>query len=151
MYLFDFSIAIRKKIVLLLSTLTEEQLNKIPEGFNNNLVWHLGHLVVSTPLLCYVRTGVDPEKLVPFADLYRNGTKPTKAVLQDDIYQLLSLLISTITDIQKDYAKGVFSQTQEYSTHTFGINLKNFEEVLACCAMHDSVHWGNILAIVKLV
>jgi len=30
-----------------------EQLNKIPEGFNNNLIWNIAHCVVTQQLLCY--------------------------------------------------------------------------------------------------
>jgi hypothetical protein len=30
-----------------------DQLNTIPEGFNNNLIWNIGHIIVSQQLLVY--------------------------------------------------------------------------------------------------
>ena len=34
-------------------TLTIEELNKIPEGFNNNIIWNFGHVIVSQQIICY--------------------------------------------------------------------------------------------------
>ena len=33
------------------------QLNKIPEGFNNNIIWNIAHTVVTHQLLLYKMTG----------------------------------------------------------------------------------------------
>lgn len=30
---------------------TLEQLNKVPQGFSNNLIWNIGHIIVSQQLL----------------------------------------------------------------------------------------------------
>lgn len=49
--------ASRNKLLSLLADLTTEELNYIPTGFNNNLAWQMGHLVVSQQLLCYKLTG----------------------------------------------------------------------------------------------
>jgi len=32
---------------------TLEQLNKIPEGFSNNLIWNIGHIIVTQQVLIY--------------------------------------------------------------------------------------------------
>ena len=37
---------------------TLEQLNKIPEGFSNNLIWNIGHIVVSQQGLIYRLSGL---------------------------------------------------------------------------------------------
>jgi hypothetical protein len=37
----------RKKYLELIENYSLEQLNKIPQGFSNNLVWNLGHIIVS--------------------------------------------------------------------------------------------------------
>ena len=47
----------RKLILDTISNLTIDQVNKIPEGFNNNIIWNLGHMIASQQGLCYKRTG----------------------------------------------------------------------------------------------
>ena len=37
--------------------LTTEQLNKIPEGYNNNIIWNLAHLIYAQQSICYVGAG----------------------------------------------------------------------------------------------
>lgn len=147
----DYARVVRQKTVDLITTLSIEQLNVIPTGFRNNIAWHLGHLVVSTQLLCYVRTGVQAEGLIKFADKYRNGSKPESFIEQNEIDELSSLLLSSIDNIEADYQKGVFNTIESYSTHTFGLPLQNIEDVLVCCAMHDTVHWGNIMSMKKVI
>ena len=51
----------RELFLELVNSLSIEQLNKIPEGFNNNIAWNFGHIVVTTQTLCYVRSGVKPD------------------------------------------------------------------------------------------
>lgn len=55
---FEFIINSRTAFIKLVDSLTIEQLNKIPDGYNNNIIWNFGHIVVSTQTLCYVRTGI---------------------------------------------------------------------------------------------
>ena len=37
---------------------TLEQLNRIPEGFSNNLIWNIGHIIVSQQSLVYRLSGL---------------------------------------------------------------------------------------------
>lgn len=41
-----------------LDTYSLDQLNTIPDGFNNNLIWNIGHVIVSQQGLIYL---VGPE------------------------------------------------------------------------------------------
>lgn len=55
-----------------------EQLNKIPEGFSNNLIWNIGHIIVAQQALIYKLSNIQeyiPEELF---ELYKPGTKPTE-------------------------------------------------------------------------
>ena len=45
--------ATRSNIAKLVEGLSIEQLNHIPEGFNNNLAWNIGHILVTQELLIY--------------------------------------------------------------------------------------------------
>ena len=35
-----------------------KDLNKTPNGFNNNIIWNIGHVVVSEQLLAYKLSGL---------------------------------------------------------------------------------------------
>ena len=57
-HIFEFIINSRKAFIRLIDDLTIDELNQIPEGFNNNIFWNFAHIVVSTQTLSYVRTGI---------------------------------------------------------------------------------------------
>ncbi|WP_205896842.1 DinB family protein, partial [Pseudomonas viridiflava] len=47
-------------ILDLVKDLSIEQLNKIPDGFNNNIIWNIAHLTAAQQNLCYTRSGLLP-------------------------------------------------------------------------------------------
>lgn len=147
----NYARVVRTKMLAIVDSLNLEQLNQIPDGCNNNIAWHLGHLVVSSQLLCYVRTGVDAERMVPFAEQFRNGTKPESFIEQREIDELKILLLTTIEKIEEDYKLGIFEKTEAYTTHTFGLMLHTIDDVLECCALHDTLHLGNVMMMKKMI
>jgi hypothetical protein len=50
----------RTSLLNMISGLSLEQINKVPEGFNNNIIWNLGHLVSAQQGICYSRSGLSP-------------------------------------------------------------------------------------------
>lgn len=141
---FQFATATRKKIADKVSKLSIEQLNKIPAGCNNNIAWQLGHLVVSSEILCYHRTGAQPDKEIALADKYRNGSKPESFIEQSEIDILLHRLLSSYDAILEDHGKGIFKNIKPYATHTFGVEMTTIEEVFSVCSHHDVLHAGQI-------
>lgn len=143
--------AVRAKIAAQLEGLSTGQLNAIPAGLNNNLVWQLGHLVVSTELLAYVRSQSIPHKEVPLADRYKIGTKPEGPVSAEEIDWLKERFFTSINQLEADFLAGKLVGAQPFSTHTFGITANTIEEVFHMCLWHDTLHWGNITVMRKLV
>ena len=148
---FVFMRSIRLRFADLIKSQTIEGLNKIPSGFRNNLAWNLGHIVVSTDLLCYCRTGVEPAKEIPQMELYRNGTIPEKWISQEEVNELLLRLSTTIDSLEQDYLAGKFSRIVPVTTATFGVETLTIEELLENCALHDCLHWGTVVAMQKLI
>lgn len=77
--------------------LTAHQYNLIPEGSNNNIVWNMGHLLVTAETLLY---GNAPT--LRWADArieagYRKGSKPDGIVSEDDIRQIRNGLLESIS------------------------------------------------------
>src|ERR1700712_2860570 len=79
-----------------LKDLTTEQFNKIPEGFNNNIIWNLGHMIAAQQGVCYIRAGIAPVIGQDFIDTYKSGSKPGEPVDATAIEDIKNLLFSTI-------------------------------------------------------
>lgn len=141
----------REVFLELVNSLSIEQLNKIPEGFNNNIAWNFGHIVISTQLLCYVRPQVDVNKAIEFREKYQKGSKPESFISQEEIDELKLQILSTIDSIEQDVKMGVFKNIIPYPTHTYRYEMTTIEEILTCSLAHDSMHYGYALAQKKLV
>jgi hypothetical protein len=144
--------ASRNKLLSLLADLTTEELNYIPTGFNNNLAWQMGHLVVSQQLLCYKLTGqkfLIEDELI---DLYKNGSKPERAFSEAEIAQMKGYLLSTIDQLEIDLTTGIFDNYTPYTISTYpGLTLNNVNDAVTFIVSHDGLHYGCSLGLKKLV
>ncbi|WP_010134323.1 DinB family protein [Ochrovirga pacifica] len=130
---------------------TLEQINTIPQGFNNNIGWNIAHLVVTPYLLCYKMSGL----LLPISDemvnRYRKGTAPNGHVINaEEWQQILDLFVSFADELAADYQKGIFENYTEYTT-SVGVCLNNVERAIDFNTFHEGIHLGAILALRKLV
>ena len=48
----------RNNIINAIEGLSLEELNTVPKGFNNNVIWNVGHVVATQQLLCYKFSGL---------------------------------------------------------------------------------------------
>ncbi|MFC3560417.1 DinB family protein [Pedobacter jamesrossensis] len=149
---FEFIINSRKAFIQLIEGLSIEQLNKIPDGYNNNIIWNFGHIVVSTQTLCYVRTGVLKDaSTVKFNEFYKKDTKPTYTVTAEEVAELKANALESIKKIEEDYQSGKFGTITPFATATFHAQMKSIEEVLITTVGHDNLHFGYALALKKIV
>src|SRR5690606_16969211 len=75
---------------------TLHQLNKTPEGFSNNLIWNIGHIIVAQQALIYKASGLSSYVSDELFALYKPGTKPSGITSQQEVDELKELLISLI-------------------------------------------------------
>ena len=116
----------RKHYLSLIEQYSLEQLNKVPDGFSNNIVWNLGHIIVAQQGLVYRLSGLPMNISDEMRATYMNGTKPLGTTTQEEIDELKSLLISLVEQTKDDYSSGKFVTYNEYTTGT-GYNLKSLE------------------------
>src|SRR5579862_7795618 len=91
-----------------LKDLTTEQLNQIPEGFNNNIIWNLGHMIAAQQGVCYIRAGLTPHVTEDFINSYKSGSKPGSNVDAAGVEHIKSLLFSTLDQLEEDYNNSIF-------------------------------------------
>lgn len=147
---FDVYRQTRKNILSYLDDLDEEQINKIPEGFSNNIVWNLGHILVTQQLLFYTNAGVEVVVPKEWVDKYKKGSKPLENVSMDEFNEMKSKVVSLIDQAEKDYVEGAFSNYMPYTT-SFGVQINTIEDVIRFIYAHEGFHWGIIAALKKIV
>ena len=142
--------ATRKLLLNSISELTIEQLNEIPHGFNNNIIWNMAHLVAAQQGVCYKRAGIDLTVYESFFELYKPDTKPGKYVPEDEITQIKSLMLSTIDQFEEDYNNKKFLSYTAWTTR-YGTALHDIDEALSFLPFHEGVHFGYIMALKRVV
>lgn len=144
---FKFIIQTRKAFIELIESLTLEQLNEIPTGFNNNIIWNFGHIVIATQGLCYLRTGILADATqIKYGSSYTKGSKPSYVVTQEEVDDLKALALQTIARIEEDYHADVFNEITPFSTATYKETMTTIEEVILLTAGHDNLHYGYAIA-----
>lgn len=141
---------VRQLIAPIFETYSAEQLNKIPKGFSNNLIWNIAHIVVTEQILVYKLSGLQPMISAELIEKYKKGTSPQGDISVQEIQQIKELLATTLIQTQKDYQAGVFKDFQEYPTSSDYI-LRNVEDALAYNLFHEGIHLGVIMSLKKLV
>lgn len=126
-----------------------EDLNKIPEGFKNNIIWNIGHIVVTEQLLVYKLSGLPTMVSDELINKYRKDTKPEGFVSQEEVDEIAGLLFSTIERTKQDYSNNKFETYQEYTVSTTGNTLTNVEEAINFALYHEGMHLGYLLALKK--
>ncbi len=144
--------ACRTKWLTTLAELTTDQLNTIPTGFNNNLAWQFGHVIVSQQILCYRLAG---QKFVINEDLidrYKNGSKPESYINEEEINLLKDYMLGTIAQLEADLKNGIFNNFTPYTISTYpGFTLSNVNDALTFIVSHDALHYGCSLGLKRLV
>lgn len=130
----------------ILEELTVEQLNTIPEGFNNNIFWNIAHATITSQLLCYKLSGLPFTIDEVWVESYKKGTKPEKDVSAEEIATLKQLLTETLTQLKADYASGKFANFQTYTVSTNNSTLQTVENALEFNEYHEGMHLGYVLA-----
>lgn len=140
----------RKNFSGLMRDLSIEQMNYIPKGFNNNIIWNYGHVVITQQLLYYGLSGLPIKMDNAIVDKYRKGSKPGELIDLEEFKMLKNASIAFCKQTVLDYENGVFEHFKPYPT-SFGITLNNIEDTITFNNVHENIHLGSIMALKKLV
>lgn len=133
-----------------LENYTLEQLNTIPDGLRNNLIWNIAHIIVSQQRLAYLLSGNETLISEEFTNKYVNGTIPDGNATQEEVDKIKRLLFSTIEQTILDYENGKFDNYTETQTRT-GFLLTNIEEAMLFNHYHEGVHLGFMMKIKRFI
>lgn len=147
---FDNLLKGRQLMLKVIDGLSNEQINKIPEGFNNNIAWNIAHLVVTQQLLCYKLAGADCLISEEMIDNFRKGAMPNYQVSEEEFETIKKQLLEFPIKLEEDYESGIFTGYTDYLT-SVNVNLTSIDEAIDFNFFHEGIHLGIILQLKKLV
>jgi hypothetical protein len=148
--IFEITRSNRDTLTQFLNGYSLEQLNKIPEGYSNNLIWNIGHTVVVQQMLVYKLSGLPmmiPDEMV---NKYKKGSKPEQDFSQAEVDEIRSFLHETINKSEIDFENQAFNNYIEFTVMT-GYTIKNATDALHFNNYHEAVHLGIMMGIKKFI
>lgn len=127
-----------------------DQLNTIPLGMSNNLIWNIGHVIVSQQKLVYVLSGLPMHISDSFFEKYQNGSCPDGKTTQAEVDEIKKLLSEMVEKTKSDFEAGVFKEFHPYQTKT-GFHLGTWKEAMEFNNYHEGIHLGIMLQIKKFL
>lgn len=125
-----------------------EDLNKIPDGFRNNLIWNIGHIIVSQQVLIYKGSNQPMVVSDELVSLYARGTAPHRDISPSEAVELRNLLDSLIRKTEDDYNSGVFTAYNARKSE-MGYDLSTVEDAIAFNNHHEALHLGTMMQLRK--
>lgn len=142
----------RENYITMLDSFKLDQLNTIPIGFNNNLVWNIAHIVATLDILAYRLNDLDPKLDIEFIEEFKKGTLPTRVVNAEFIEGLKAKLRTQLDWIEQDYNDGKFpkSMPKPYMT-SYNFELNSIEDILQFNLVHENLHMGICFSLRKFI
>ena len=147
---FDTLLKSRQLTLKIIESLTNEQLNKIPAGFKNNIAWNVAHLMVTQQLLCYKLSGLECLVSNEMISNFQKGSAPNYTVSEEEFTIIKEQFLQLPVQLNEDYEKGIFKNYTEYTT-SVNVTLSTIEDGIDFNLYHEGIHLGVILQLLKFV
>ena len=99
-----------------------EQLNSIPVGMSNNLIWNMGHVLVSQQKLVYALSGLPMHISDSLFEKYQNGSRPDGKTTQDEVDEIKKLLLEMIEKTKPDIVSIITPPAQHFEHCQLALN-----------------------------
>ena len=137
----------RHELLVAVETINDSEADMIPQGFRNNIRWNLGHVYLDQYL--WLQHITKEPIILPnhFNEWFGYGTSPEDwgedVPKLDYLKRLLAVQPFMIRDLYGERLEEEFAVT-ESGMHTV-------EQVLIRTIFHEGIHFGNIMALKRLV
>lgn len=147
----DLNTFVRQGMIAVLDDLSVEQINEVPQGFNNNLIWNLAHVVACQQEYLYDRAGVETAVNVDFIAKYRGGTAPAEKLDQNAINTIKELALSTAQALVKDAKGNLRNAYKPMEVTGQKINLQTLDDAIAFMLFHEGLHLSTMRTYKRLL
>jgi uncharacterized damage-inducible protein DinB len=147
----QFAIA-RNRSLHALKDVAEEKAAQKPEGFNNNILWHAGHILLVTEQFLFGVPSGSLQISDTYKELFANGTKP------DDWKSVPPSLQEIIAQLQEQKTRikeNIETRLEEELASPFklgsGLQMNTVGELMNMAIYHEAIHTGHINAMKRIV
>jgi uncharacterized damage-inducible protein DinB len=120
--------------------------NVVPAGFNNSIHWQLGHIVTVTEEIVFEKSGEERTLPAAYTTFFGYGTKQSEWTGEPPSWdEILSQLKDQFTQIRSSFAGKLDAKAKANP-----FKGETVEELLLFNFFHESIHIGNIMAMLKL-
>ena len=140
---------IRLLSLQIMQDLSLRQLNAVPAGFNNNIIWNAGHLIAAQQGVCYMRAGLPAMISDDFYAAYKPGSKPLSEHSQDEVDLIKELLLTSIDKFEADLDSDIFGNYMPWTTR-YGVDLSSISDAVTFLPFHEGMHLGYMMALRRL-
>lgn len=135
----------RSELLEMVAEVSETEVDIIPQGFNNNIRWNLGHIYVDQYLWIQALTKQDIPVPMAFNEWFGYGTSPYRFTDEtptfSELIPILQLQPQVIQELYQDRLEEEFTPT-EMGMHTI-------EQMLIRTIFHEGLHMGAIQALMR--
>jgi len=142
--------ASRTRLLGIIATINHEILLKIPKGFNNNILWQIGHCISSQQRHMYMRSGLPMYISNDFMESFKIGSSPNSWSVIPDVDELKRLLIDTVNHLESDLESGLFVNYEPFEL-SMGFQVKNHIHALQAANYHEAEHSGRVFTYLQLL
>lgn len=151
-YIFKQLSFVRSQTIYHVDGISNESSHHIPEGFNNNIKWNLGHIYVVQENFAFRHLQDKIDIPQNFIDYFGPGTKPEnwdEAV--PDIDRLVQLLRNQVIRVEQTLENQLKESVEKPYVTSTGIELSTVEEFLSFCLYHEGMHFDAIKTIKRTI
>lgn len=136
----------RQRFLDLMDGYGNEDICRIPVGFNNSMLWNFGHAIVTRQLLINGLSGLPLILEDELIAAYRKGSKPSEKTQEQWGYsQLKTLAMDLLDRFEEDMHEGRFINFTPYET-SYGFELYKLADAIRFNNLHESLHLGYAMA-----
>lgn len=142
--------ATRRSIIKYLKMHSLDEVNTIPSGYRNNLIWNAGHCVVTQQKLVYSLSKTKMHVNDDLLNRYKKGSEPYNAVSNGEVEDIIALLETTPDFLVMDWEKEIFGEFEPYET-SYGYPLSSTLDAIRFNNLHEALHLGYMMSMAKII
>jgi hypothetical protein len=135
---------IRNNSIKLGESVDDAALLEVPKGFNNNILWNLGHLFVATENLLFKASGRETHFPEDYPEAFGGGTSPktwtTEPPTKEEILSELADQIKRITETFEGHLDDALPKELNIAS----IEMKTVGDLLEFTTLHETIHFTTI-------